>query len=130
MGKRGPKPGTRRPGSLTPKERMARNDAIKQRRRLQAIEVLGGGCKRCGEADSDVLQIDHVSPLMRRTSANRQSNWATYMDVLERGDDGTYQVLCLNCHCIKSHEDLTAGLYKAGNGHDEAPMATDLFDAL
>jgi 5-methylcytosine-specific restriction endonuclease McrA len=78
-------------------------------RRITVIEWLGGKCCRCSISDYRVLQIDHRTPILRKAQdildhiGNR-----TIRDIYNDVEDiDNLQVLCANCHTIKSYyEDI------------------------
>jgi 5-methylcytosine-specific restriction endonuclease McrA len=84
----------------------ARNNRKKRKERV--IALLGGECVRCGNADSRVLEIDHVVPLRRKDRTNNCSDsgselWRRVLAGQVAKDD--VQLLCANCHAIKTLED-------------------------
>lgn len=83
-----------------------------RRKRLEAIELLGSKCVRCGEQDVRVLQINH-----RRNNGNhhqgkdRGANSGPQLarKIVARTvslDD--FELLCANCHMIVTYEALYA----------------------
>lgn len=68
--------------------------------RYRAVQSLGGCCARCGNDDMRVLDIDHV-----HGGGARERELGKYR-VFKRVIDGCpgYQVLCANCHRIKTLE--------------------------
>ena len=76
--------------------------------RAQAIERLGGRCVHCGLRDERVLQFDHIVPLAR-TGERRERVSRIVKEVLTDPRAGLrYQLLCANCHCIKTYQGLEA----------------------
>src|SRR6266702_3132489 len=86
-----------------------------EKRRLRLIErthelkadifyALGDECAGCGEQDARVLQVDHVngggSEHRRRSGGTHY--WKVMLDYILTGSD-EYQLLCANCHMIKSY---------------------------
>jgi predicted HNH restriction endonuclease len=69
------------------------------RLRQEAIAALGGVCAICQCADIRCLQIDHVTPLR---GAQRLGSVALYRSIILGARDGL-QVLCANCHAIKTY---------------------------
>lgn len=75
------------------------------RRRSNAIEMLGGKCRQCPETDPAVLQFDHIHGGGRQDrqkvgrSTHRIAN-----DVLKNGT-AKYQLLCVNCNQLKRHTE-------------------------
>lgn len=73
-------------------------------KRLELIEIIGGAvCKHCGNSDSRVLEIDHIF-------GNGKEMPLSDSDILDLYLDNPHmavselQVLCCNCHRIKSLE--------------------------
>jgi hypothetical protein len=80
--------------------------------RAMAITIMGGCCSRpgCGFDDPRALQFDHVKAVRRRL--NGGSNSAKSSDQLYRaiirGERDGLQLLCANCHAIKTREEDNA----------------------
>ncbi len=68
--------------------------------RLQAIQCLGNVCVRCQCVDIRCLQIDHIVPLGKH---NGRQNVSLYLNVIN-GHTENLQLLCANCHMIKTFE--------------------------
>ena len=84
--------------------------AHKQRRRAQLIEMLGGGCVRCGTTED--LEFDHIDPFTKRFNigADLTKSWAELAEEASR-----CQLLCRPCHVAKGAEDrpeVAHGLYR------------------
>lgn len=92
------------------RENLANKNLI---RRIVVLEFLGGKCARCAISDYRCLQIDHIKPILRaRTDIPRGQRTVSevYMD---REDIENLQVLCANCHFIKTfHEDMVYYHYR------------------
>lgn len=75
----------------------------RERLRGQAIAAMGGVCMHCGFDNPLALQFDHIVPLMRRTSgiAKRKDSDRAYRAIVN-GEIGGIQLLCANCHVIKT----------------------------
>lgn len=74
--------------------------------RERAIACLGGKCGHCGIDDIRVLQIDHIKAIQR--GSNGIKYCATYQTMLQiiRGELlDQVQLLCANCHMIKTYEE-------------------------
>ena len=70
--------------------------------RQEAIVLLGGQCVRCQCSDMRCLQIDHVVPLNGKLRLLTEKFYRSIIDGLTEN----LQVLCANCHAIKtSYED-------------------------
>jgi hypothetical protein len=79
-------------------------------RKEKAIEILGGECKRCGYNENiNALQIDHIEPVLRKISERGLTTGTNMYRAIILGtvDLSTLQLLCANCHAIKSYEDRT-----------------------
>ncbi len=80
-----------------------------RKRRAEAVDRLGGKCCRCGNDDARVLQIDHVfndGARERRPSGPRTcvaSRVGLFIRIRD-DEEGRYQLLCANCHSIKTWE--------------------------
>lgn len=70
--------------------------------RMAVIAKLGGSCSECGNQDSRVLQIDHIGGggSVDRATKHRTTLWNEILN----GKNG-FQLLCANCHCIKTFEN-------------------------
>lgn len=69
--------------------------------RPAAIAKLGGHCVRCGIGDVRVLELDHINGggHSERLYTDRVSFYAA----VARGDRTDIQLLCANCHRIKTY---------------------------
>lgn len=74
------------------------------KKREKAIQMLGGFCAMCGITDIRLLEFDHVVPVCRGTGIRNLSGSYTVRRVL-KGNTGNLQVLCANCHKIKTYEE-------------------------
>jgi predicted HNH restriction endonuclease len=65
-----------------------------------AIEMLGSVCVGCGYSDKRALHIDHIEPLAitgrKRANASPEAI---------RCNGVGFQLLCANCHAIKTYDD-------------------------
>jgi len=107
------------------KERVSKQARLGNlRKRITSIDTLGGECVVCGNRDLRVLQIDHVIPTKLshdRTAGARRREHERRAIARGEVDLGTLQVLCANCHCIKTHAD---------NGALIASMTVEEVEAL
>lgn len=81
-------------------------------KRLELMEMLGGGkCSHCGNDDLRVLEIDHVFGNGKEMPLHKTDIMNLYLDnpYLARKE---LQVLCRNCHRIKSLENGDLGRRK------------------
>lgn len=90
------------------------------KRRLKAIYMLSDGTMRCRickiKYDPRVYQIDHISPLLRGKNRIKQGEETGYHlvreitkmfdaicnDLTSPDPKNVYQVLCANCHTVKT----------------------------
>lgn len=71
-------------------------------KRLDLIEIIGGHiCKHCGNEDRRVLQIDHVWGNGSEMPLHKSTVLDYYLDNCEIAIE-ELQILCCNCHRIKS----------------------------
>lgn len=71
--------------------------------REAAIQKLGGKCNHCSISDIRVLDIDHIN-----ADGNIEREQLHEFEILRRiisGDFLDYQLLCANCHRLKTIED-------------------------
>lgn len=88
-------------------QRRARNVKYRAKLRAEALAHMGGRCIRCGADDPRVLQIDHIWG-GGRIEKRKIGDSAIHRKILA-GDTEPYQLLCANCHCIKTwHPDTDA----------------------
>lgn len=95
------------------KKELAKKEEINSKRRKwykksteifkkKAFDLLGNKCKKCGESEKLVLQIDHI-----RGGGNKErkglNNLYRYKKVLE--DKKKYQILCARCNWLKMHKN-------------------------
>lgn len=83
------------------KERAAKDRAYRLRQRVKAMTILGNVCIACGMDDPDVLEFDHIEPILRRTAGVR-SNDACYEVIRHENPREIFQLLCANCHAKKT----------------------------
>jgi hypothetical protein len=81
------------------------------RERLALLEKLGGRCAGCGFSDHRALQIDHINS--DGAAHRKASKGGRYRRELSAAAGESVQVLCANCHAIKTYEDKRAGLIKS-----------------
>jgi 5-methylcytosine-specific restriction endonuclease McrA len=72
--------------------------------REQVIQALGGKCSVCGFSDIRALQIDHRIPVRQGGHKRKVITRKRFHEMLAEIETGqhNYQVLCANCHCIKT----------------------------
>ena len=91
---------------LEARKRYARLWKREQRRRakIKAVAMLGGSCKRCGYSTHvAALEIDHLV-LKRRNLPSTGGNQATKV-ANGKIPINEVQLLCANCHAIKTYEE-------------------------
>ena len=74
--------------------------------RLDAIKRLGGACTQCGFGDTRILEIDHIEG--GGTEHRKRIDHKVQYRNIRDGDIEGYQLLCKNCHGIKSYEEREA----------------------
>ena len=83
---------------------LARNRALRQQNKLDALQRYGGACACCGETETAFLAIDHVNgggnKQRRQIGAGTGSGGDVMYRWLRRNGypQGDYQVLCFNCN--------------------------------
>jgi 5-methylcytosine-specific restriction endonuclease McrA len=97
----------------SPKTMKTRRLAAEATREM-ALDILGHKCIRCGITDGRLLDIDHIKPLLREPVviskwgkpriANGKS-WITLRIVNGTEDLSNLQLLCCNCHRLKTLTD-------------------------
>jgi hypothetical protein len=66
----------------------------------------GDKCVMCGFSDRRALQFDHVKGdgnEERRNIPHNGAGYGKYWKGVLAAEEGKYQLLCANCHCIKTH---------------------------
>lgn len=87
----------------TPKTKREKMREYHARLRKEAIRLLGGECANCGNSDYRVLQIDHIEIIKRK----KKESTTHFLSRIVRGleDLTNLQLLCANCHMLKTYED-------------------------
>lgn len=78
-------------------------NALRTTRKLEAVALLGGKCKRCGfDKHPAALQFHHRDPALKEFSMNRGTTMSMerIRQELEKCD-----LLCANCHAIHHFEE-------------------------
>ncbi len=70
--------------------------------RLQAIKLMGGQCSVCLIDDHDVLEFDHIKPLLRRSTGITTKGETALNVIRDQDRDQNFQLLCSNCHTKKT----------------------------
>jgi hypothetical protein len=72
-----------------------------RRQRARAVALYGSCCQRCGFDRDECLDFDHVEGNGRHDRKRR--SYYTQLKAIIDGEAG-WQLLCANCHRIKTHE--------------------------
>lgn len=75
--------------------------------RAELLALFGSACRRCGNDDRRVLELDHVNgggTAERLADLRRGIHDRRFIEHV-RADLASYQLLCANCHRIKTWED-------------------------
>jgi hypothetical protein len=83
------------------KERASKDRAYRYRQRVKAMAILANVCIACGMDDPDVLEFDHIEPILRRT-AGVWSKDTCYEVIRHENPREIFQLLCANCHAKKT----------------------------
>lgn len=76
----------------------------------KAFTLLGGKCCMCGITDYRVLEIDHIIAIRRKVGSPTFETGSTLRQIIANGSRGIkdLQLLCSNCHHIKTYNELWA----------------------
>lgn len=85
--------------------------AARARERYHAVKreifvALGSICARCGFADHRAIEVDHIDDdghAHRLSQPGRSVYRAILVDI--QAGTGRYQLLCSNCHLIKTYHE-------------------------
>ena len=83
-----------------------------QRRRENAINSLGGVCKRCGSVDR--LELDHIDASLKTYDISKILGGGSEAKV--QSELAKCQVLCHDCHVKKSHDEGDTNYVEHGEG--------------
>lgn len=70
-------------------------------RRMQVLVAYGAACSCCGDADVDVLDVDHLNPTWRGAGTGRpyeEAGVALHNRIIEANFPADYRLLCKNCN--------------------------------
>lgn len=73
----------------------------------EVFDLLGNKCKRCGNQDKRLLQIDHINGGGRKHRRSLDNAWwRLYREVKKSIEDDKkeYQLLCISCNWIEGIE--------------------------
>lgn len=77
--------------------------------RLKSINKLGGKCSKCNETNIDKLHIDHIISKSTKQLYYYSASWSRnkfFLDIIHNKlNNNDAQVLCVNCHIIKTIEN-------------------------
>lgn len=74
----------------------------RQNLRDKAISMMGGQCSVCLIDDHDVLEFDHIKPLLRRSSGITTKGETAAVVIRDEDRQLNFQLLCSNCHTKKT----------------------------
>lgn len=80
------------------KEIAVRKKEYRERIKLEGIQVYGGKCSCCGEAEPRFLTLEHLNGREKGDVLTGKKAWAK---VKALGYPSDYTVLCFNCNCCK-----------------------------
>ncbi len=80
--------------------------AYNKKLRLDAMEMLGGECAGCGYSNLEAMEIDHIEG-GGREHRKRVDHKLQYRNIRDGHTEG-YQLLCCNCHRLKSNREREA----------------------
>ena len=75
--------------------------SLDQYSRLKVIQMLGSKCISCGETDTRVLQINHVTG---HESKKENLKWKEKVDIILGGNEHKLDIRCANCNVLYEHE--------------------------
>ena len=72
--------------------------------RAAVIGAYGNQCACCGEKEIEFLQVDHVNNdgAVHRKQLKTAGGSQIYRDIIRRNFPDDFQLLCANCHLVKS----------------------------
>ena len=73
----------------------------------EVFKLLGNKCKKCGEADKRLLQIDHINGGGRKHKKSLDNSWWRYYNCVKKSvkkNKKEYRLLCANCNWIDGIE--------------------------
>lgn len=83
--------------------------------KIAILDSLGGKCVQCGNSDVRVLDLDHIDSSKKQYKSEYRSAKTPLRLRLWREEIKNLQILCANCHRIKTHEEQwkTQGMFQA-----------------
>ena len=87
---------------------------LRQRKRKEVLDHLGGKCQQCGYSDYRALQIDHVNGKGSRERRRLYKSSASYKFYkrVKLDKKNRYQILCANCNWIKYADAVRNSIIK------------------
>jgi hypothetical protein len=72
----------------------------------EIYKLLGDACRNCGNADRRVLELDHINNdgYLERPLGRANGGGSYKRDLQVRKHPAKFQILCANCHAIKTFE--------------------------
>jgi hypothetical protein len=70
----------------------------------KVFTLLGNKCKKCGQSNRMILQLDHVNGNGDHKRARDEPYWLAILKEIEAGSKD-YQLLCCNCNFLKAFEN-------------------------
>ena len=98
---------SRRDQDMTATATISKHAVHRRRLKVQAVEMLGGKCQRCGFSDQRALCLRHDTPLRRGRAGltkRDKSSTASHRSVVS-GDSVGLSLMCWNCSAIVSAQD-------------------------
>jgi len=71
--------------------------------RTEVVEKMGGKCVNCGYDNNKALQVDHING--GGGKERKIYGWKYWKMLNNLADTNEYQLLCANCHAIKSYHE-------------------------
>ena len=78
------------------------------KRKIKILKSLGGKCKKCGTNDIRILDIDHIEMKDKKLKYQKTYSLTLRLKDWEENMDNL-QILCANCHRIKTWNDRGFG---------------------
>lgn len=85
--------------------------ARREKMRIDAIQVLGGGCYKCGLDDHRALEIHHIE--RKGKDSKRERSGPTMWKKIVDGNVNGYELLCASCHKIEHYDENKEGWGRA-----------------
>jgi hypothetical protein len=79
------------------------------KKRLESLAIFGSKCKRCGFDDYRALEVDHIHGNGHADPVAGYGRWIKLISLHKKHGlewlSQHFQILCSNCHRIKTHEN-------------------------